>query len=741
MKVSKVVLILFTFSNFIFGQNIGEWKIYSDLKTVNSISKGDNSFWTASSGGVFQFSFKDSSFNIYSKANGLNSQNSTAIGVDKLNNVWIGSGEGFINIIDEKDNSIKKIVDIYNTNKSKKQINDFFFSGDSVLVSFDFGLSIINTSSLSLLDSYLKFGSFTSESKVLSAIKVGKLIFVLTEYGVAIQKVGAVNLSAPESWDNFYFGNQLPSLTAYKFYFFNNELYLASSNGILKYSNGKWNSFLLNTSKIYDITSLNNDLYFITGTELYKYSNSSLSKIYENNNSTFEKIISIQQSLYIATNNGVIEISNGKTKSILPNGPASNSFLNLSIAPNGNLWVATGKDVTGKGFFEFDGDKWKTYNTQLFPSLPTNAIYNVSAEKDSTIYLSTWGFGGIVFKNNKFTIYNNENSGMVGIPANDKFLVISDIKLDSKGNAWFVNPLSAAGKPLSVLTTQKKWYHFSFTNPVISTNEFLDKMVIDQYNTKWFFAIQGNRGIYYFNEKGTFENLSDDTQGYLGKSDGLSSDIISSLAIDKRGSIWIGTNVGVNMIADPQKPKSTLTTLVGFAVRNQAVNCIAIDPINQKWIGTNNGVFVLSSDGYQLIKQYNSKNSPLPDDNITSITFDAKNGKVFIGTDYGLAILNTEYIEPKESFGDIFVYPNPFVIGDGQKNEVTIDGLIANSTIKILKINGELVTQFYSPGGRIGFWNGKDDKGNFVASGIYYIVAFDEEANNVKTAKIAVIRK
>lgn len=741
MKVARIIMFFLILSYLAHAQDFGKWVIYSDLKNVNSISNDENSLWVASSGGVFQFSLKDSSFNIYSKANGLNSQNSTAIGVDKSKNIWVGSGEGFINIIDGNDKSIKKIVDIYNTNKSKKQINDFFFSGDSVLVSFDFGLSIINTSTLSLVDSYLKFGSFTSESKVISAIKVGGRIFVLTEYGIAIQKIGAVNLAAPESWDNYYFGNQIPSLSAYKFFLFNTELHLASTNGIVKYSNGKWNTFLLNPSKVLDITSIGNDLYFITEKELYKYSNSSISKIFEDINFSFKKVISFQQSLFIATNDGILEYSNGRTKTILPNGPASNSFLNLSIAPNGHLWVATGKDITGKGFFEFDGENWKTYNTKLFPLLPTNAIYNVSAERDSAVYLSTWGFGSIIFKNNKFTIYNNENSGMVGIPANDKFLVISDIRLDSKGNTWFVNPLSAAGKPLSVLTTQKKWYHYSFTNPAISTNEFLDKMVIDQYDTKWFFAIQGKRGIYYFNEKGTFENLTDDTQGYLGKSDGLSSDIISSLAIDKRGSIWIGTNVGVNMIADPQKPKSSLTTLVGFAVRNQAVNCIAIDPINQKWIGTNNGIFVLSSDGYQLIKQYNSKNSPLPDNNITSITFDSKNGKVFIGTDYGLSVLYTEYIEPKESFSEIFVYPNPFVIGDGEKNQVTIDGLIANSTIKILKVNGELVSQFFSPGGRIAFWNGKDDKGNFVASGIYYIVAYDEEANNVKTTKVAVIRK
>lgn len=740
MKIKAFILVFLTTYVFLSAQNIGKWNIYSDLKNLNSISFKENRIWAAASGGIFNFSLSDSTFSTFSKANGLSSQNATSINVDNENKIWIGFGEGFINIINNQG-SIKKIVDIYNTNRSQKRINDFFISGDSILVSIDFGLSVINSKTLSLIDSYLKFGSFNSEIKVINSLKLNNLIYVLTESGVAIQKNGSNNLAAPESWINFYFGNQIPASSASKIFSYKNEIYLASSNGIIKFNNGSWQSLLLNTTKIKDLIFFGNDLYFITENQLYSYSNNLISKLYENKNFSFNKINSFNQKIYIASNNGIIEFANNKIKQIIPNGPSSNSFVNLSVSPDGNLWVSTGKDVTGKGFYKFDGDKWFSFNTSVLPSLPTNAIYNIYAGKDSSIYLSTWGYGAGVYKNNVLKIYNNENSGMVGIPANDKFLVISDIKQDSKGNVWFVNPLSAAGKPISVLTNQNKWYHFSFTNPVISTNEFLDKMVIDQYDTKWFFAIQGNRGLYYFNEKGTSDNLNDDTQGYIGKSDGLSSDIISCLAIDKRGALWIGTNVGVNLISDPQKPKASLTTLVGFAVRNQNVNCIAIDPINQKWIGTNNGIFVLSSDGYQLIQQYNSQNSPLPDNNIISITFDPKIGKVYIGTDYGLATLETEFIEPKENFDEILIYPNPFIIGNGEKNIATIDGLVANSSIKILKVNGELVREYNSPGGRIAFWDGKDQLGNFVSSGIYYIVAFDEEANNIKTTKIAVIKK
>lgn len=739
MKASKIILILFISAISLLGQNFGKWKIYADMKTLSGTVAMGSNIWAASSGGAFKTGTTDSSYQIFTKADGLSSQNLTAIGIDAGNNIWFGSGEGHINILNPETNTIEKMLDIFNSSKTKKAINNIFVKGDSVIVSTDFGITVISAQKLSLLDSFLKLGNFSAETKILSAFK-SNLFYVCTQAGVAIQKSGSQNLSAPESWNNYTLSNGGQIVTPYKIIQFNSEILLATSNGVYKFQNNNWSPFLLTGIKIIDVAVNNNSLLLISENALHQYSNSQTTTLYENAYVTFKTISVTPQATYISTTNGLIEFKNNKSRIILPSAPASNSFLNMAIAPNGSVWIATGKDATGKGFFEFDGENWKTYDMKSYSQLPSNAIYNLSVGADSTVYLGTWGHGAVFFKRNNFEVFNTTNSGMVGIPDNDKFLVISDLKQDSKGNVWFVNPLSSAGKPLSVYTKDKKWIHYSFSNPIISTNEFLDKMVIDETSVKWFFATQGNRGLYYFNDKGTLDNTLDDTQGFIAKSDGLSSDLISCLTIDRRGQLWIGTNVGVNMISDPTRPKTTLSTLVGLSVRNQAVNCIAVDPIDQKWIGTNNGVFVLSSDGYQLINYFNAKNSPLPDDNVMSIAIDSKSGKVYLGTDYGLAELSTSFIEPKESFESLYIYPNPFVIGK-EESSVTIDGLIRNSSIKILSVTGDLVANFETPGGKIAFWNGKDSNGNLVASGVYFIVAFDEEGNNIKTSKVAVIRK
>ena len=106
-----------------------------------------------------------------------------------------------------------------------------------------------------------------------------------------------------------------------------------------------------------------------------------------------------------------------------------------------------------------------------------------------------------------------------------------------------------------------------------------------------------------------------------------------------------------------------------------------------------------------------------------------------------MAELKTEFVQPNESFNTIFTYPNPFIVGNSETPFVTIDGLVRNSNIKIMNISGDLVCEIKSAGGRVASWNGKDMNGNFVSSGIYILVASDPEANNVATAKIAVIRK
>ena len=49
--------------------------------------------------------------------------------------------------------------------------------------------------------------------------------------------------------------------------------------------------------------------------------------------------------------------------------------------------------------------------------------------------------------------------------------------------------------------------------------------------------------------------------------------------------------------------------------------------------------------------------------------------------------------------------------------------------------------EFSSPGGRVAFWDGTDSNGKLVSSGVYLVIAFDQNGNNVVAGKIAVIHQ
>ncbi len=224
---------------------------------------------------------------------------------------------------------------------------------------------------------------------------------------------------------------------------------------------------------------------------------------------------------------------------------------------------------------------------------------------------------------------------MKGIQKDPTFLVITDFDKDSKGNLWILNYGASDKKILSMVTPDSTWYYFTvpaFFGQYIQQNM---GMVIDQYDTKWFYSQDGNKpGLFYFNENGTYSDTKDDISGYINNTNGLNDNVVNSILVDKRGDIWVGTGLGVNIISNngsvlSSKPALSITSV--FTLRQQTINCMAVDPINQKWIGTNQGLLLVNSDGTSLIASYDSKNSPLPSDIIRSITIDENSGTVYVG--------------------------------------------------------------------------------------------------------------
>ncbi len=739
-NIISIIVLLTLFSN-AFSQQQTNWKNYANMEQVNSLAIVENGVWAATSGGAFYYDFTSNAYETYTKAKGLLGRNLVSTAIDRNNKVWFGSANGTIDVYNPQSGSFRSILDIYNSDKTNKSINNISVRGDSIFISTDFGISVIDANNYFFYDTYFKFGTFTSNIKVNHTL-ITDLIYTATQEGVAIQKPGALNLSAPESWNVYNQSNGLPTSIINKLAFYNGNLIAATNLGLSIFDGNAWQTYLgLTNIKILDIAADGSNLYLLTPDKVLLYDGNSLNEIKSINANPTQLAHSNANGLIISTNTGILTDSG----ILVPNGPAANQFPNMIVDKLGNLWSASGKDISGKGLYKFDGLAWETYNTTNYPELYSNAYYSVFCSNNNTIYAGNWGQGFVKINSDGIVRYHADNTPMVGINQNNKFVVISAFAEDSKNNLWILNLRPADKKSLYLLTKDSVWY--SFQNPTEQYGEFseFNSLVIDNYGTKWYLMTNGGGlGLYYFNERGTYNNESDDAYGFVGKTQGLTSNSVLSIAVDRRGDVWVGTNLGVNIITNPgivlnsANPQLKIST--SFSVRQQTINAIIVDPLNQKWLGTNQGLMLLNSDGTQLLKTLNTKNSFLPSDVITSLAIDEKTGRIYVGTDEGLTSFDTPSILPVESFNGLTIFPNPLKLNNEPKL-VSIDGLIRNSDIKIVTVSGKLVRQFSAPGGRTAFWDGRDENGNLVNSGVYIVIAYDQEGNNVETGKIAVIRE
>ncbi len=745
MNVLKICLFVFSWIVISYSQQFTNWKNYTDMKAIRDVFTSSNGVWAATGGGAFFYSGSDNSFTTINKAEGLKGIDLTTVQGDNLRNIWFGSSNGIIDIYNPEENSFKVILDIFNSNNTNKSINDLVLTGDTIIISTDFGVSLVDINTRLFFDTFVKFGDFPSNTRVNNCIKLG-LIYTCTDEGVAIQKRNATNLSAPESWNVYRTQNGLPSNKVFKAAEYLSDIIVGTDKGFAKFEDTMWVPILteFNNHNITDFAIAGDSIFILTLNSVFLFYNNQVTNLFTSQYQTFSISYSNNFGIAIATSYGVLQLNDSFQETILiPNGPEANQFPSISVGEEGTFWSASGKDNLGVGFYKYDKTTWTNYNVGNTNILPTNDYYYAYTAPDNTAFLGSWGRGFITVKGDEIKIFNRQNTGIQGIPNAPDFIVITGFGTDSRNNKWILNFAPGNRKTLSMVTPDSLWYHFvNPDEPNINLSSIYN-LAIDPSDTKFYSVdYSSSKGLFYFNENKTYDDPSDDRSGFISTADGINGDI-REVVVDRRGDVWIGTNEGVNVLSNTSAIPSSLDPQLRlssvFTLREQSINVIAVDPLNQKWIGTNEGLLLVNSDGSRLLAALTSSNSALLSNKIQSITVDANAGIVYVGTEEGLTSFETPFIKPLESFDKLFVFPNPFILKDNSKF-LTIDGLIRDTDIKILTVTGNLITEFSSPGGRTAYWDGTDDNGNLVSSGVYLVVAYDRDGNNILTGKVAVVR-
>ena len=175
---------------------------------------------------------------------------------------------------------------------------------------------------------------------------------------------------------------------------------------------------------------------------------------------------------------------------------------------------------------------------------------------------------------------------------------------------------------------------------------------------------------------------------------------------------------------------------------DQEIAAIAVDGANRKWIGTKSGLYLQSPTGEDQIAHFTTRNSPLFDNQITTLSYDEISGLMWIGTNKGIISYNSGSTlgAKAHNLSQVYAFPNP--VPPGYNDVIGIRGLVEDAIVKITDINGQLVAEIKALGGQA-IWDGLDQRGRKISAGVYLVFSSDDDSFNLPdtfVTKIMVLR-
>lgn len=755
MKCKVLVLVLIFLANIVVSEAVDEvfslsnWKAHSAFSDVNSLAiDGKSRLWCGSNGGisVVDINSPASEPTYLSTESGMSSLEVTALAYSPNHKLIIaGTYDGTLQIFSE-DFACEPNSDIKRAGFTNTVITDIIVNGDYAYISGGFGIAVYDIGRKIFTETVTKIANFNRFAKINKLMISQGKIYAAGEEGIAIANLNSL-IQNPSNWTSIpanikgiksnYKSSHLVAVR--------DTVYAVSDFYILKL---QADTFKLiteypNYSLISSLLNINDSLYISDQFGIGKINEDRLPishPLYDikNTNIVAAKVISDGDVVKIAfayKENGVGISENNSITLPKFNSPLKRSFKDLTFDNHGNLWLATGKAFAGRGFSILTADnKWINQTFSNNPLLKTNEFFNVYAAPDGKIYYGTWGAGlfQIEFDADKLTLqnYDSKNSPLTGVKGdpNNNYVLAAGVKADAQGNLWIINVNAVDGKPLLIKLKPDNTFD-SITMPSGINIQSMMSLDIDGNNTKWVASID-NGGLLYANEsKSKYGRITTTGTNLLSNS-------INSIAFDKGGVLWIGTNDGLNVMPNSSAVLGTTMPTIRKinALLGKMVNKVYVDAINNKWIATNEGIFVISADGSQVIAEFNKKNSPLTSDIVNSITSNPVTGTMYFATESNLYSARSLSVTPEQDYS-ITCYPQPFY--PLQDEVLTINGLVQDNILKIVTMEGRFVRSINAAGGRA-VWDGRDEKGETVETGVYLISASSSAGSQTSVGKIAV---
>ena len=746
---------------------IGEWKSYFSYKEGTWVTQSNSKIYYVSSLGFLTINKSDiDDVQFFTREDGLSDIKIKSLYYDPFNDqvliVYQNSNlDFFTNDGIENLPFIQTSTSILGT----RNVNDVvFIDKNTALMATDFGVLGINSEAHEFA-----FTAFT-DVVITSCAKLNDKYYVGSENGIYYVKTSGVNLSDFTSWQQIDTGKVVLSGKCSFLKEFNEKLYFINKNKVYSLDAENTISLIFTPEKSTDeITFINtgkDELMIGVRTDNYKSHIYLLDK--QNQWSTIGDDCINLVSYAVQDETGrfwyadvwdPIRSQAGSSNScnrISFNVPYSNQVGDIVFKGEKTFFSSLGYSESffplgsRAGFYILENGVWTNYNennTPIFRAEDFQNIHTIEVDsKGEKVFLGSF-YNGLIsmdLKTNEAHHWNKENSILQEAQGDNARTRLSALKLDDKSNLWMSNYL--ANKPITVMNSAGEWFQYAV--PSATT---LGGITIDKNNVKWIAVLGVGNGILVFDENGTLDDTSDDKIRFISRNNSeITGNKINCSAVDLDGSIWVGTDEGpvVFDCGDPFDSsckgnirKVVVEDIPAPLLKAEDVLTIEVDGANRKWFGTRNGIFVQSPDGTNAIAKYDKKNSPLIDNTVKLLKFNATTGDMFVITDLGIQSIKTETLGSKNFFSsNVIAYPNP--VRPDYNGLIAIKGLVRDANVKITDINGRLVYETTALGGQA-VWDGNDYNGQRVATGIYLVFAANENVSYEsmsEVTKIAVVR-
>ncbi|MEE4213622.1 MAG: T9SS type A sorting domain-containing protein [Bacteroidales bacterium] len=459
--------------------------------------------------------------------------------------------------------------------------------------------------------------------------------------------------------------------------------------------------------------------------------------------------IAAGDNIFVAdANQGMVRLSEGNDyESFIPDGPGADNSCHIA-ASGGQVWVTGGSvdenwDNTFTPFMLFNFNERKWWSEQRDDAWDAMRVAPVPGE-NSHAYVSTWGMGVFEYENKVMVNHWGESSLGSMIPG-EAFVRVYGMAIDKDKNLWITQ--SGVQSNIKVLAGDN-WIAL----PYNIDETVIGDILISPVGHKWIVLPEG-RGLFVLDDNNTPSDFDDDRykKFQVQDQDGTFFSNTGAICLDLDGNIWIGTRQGPVVYYYPDRvfdqdiyasrikvPRNDGSGLADYLLGTEYISSIAVDGGNRKWMGTlNSGAFLIAESNSELVKNFNSANSPLPADNVRSIATDGETGEVWFGTTQGIVTLRETGTTGSDNMDKVYAYPNP--VREDFTGNVTITGLAGNSNVKITDVSGNLVYETESTGGDA-TWDMTTYNGQKVSTGVYLVFCTSPDGMLSTVTKILIIR-